>query len=252
MPHSVCSTAVSLWFVIGVMVAPASSNTTTFSNGTEGWGVFFANSGGLGDFLEPSGGNPAHHLRWTMIDTFGCNFHNKTNPDFIGDYSRFRQGVELSVDVKVDNISFGGQQVVRNLVVELVDYNPPGSPYAWTSVWFKLGTISKSLTGNWTRFSVVIEDPLSSTLPPGWGGTGAEDPFTFEPILPPDRTFASVLASVDEIRFTTFEPGWFYGFTNFQLRFDNPSVTAIPSPAPIALLALAAFRARRRGARSLA
>lgn len=233
---------------IGLTAAWAAAATTTFSNGIEGWGVFFGNDGGLGDYLEPAGGNPDAHLRWTMVDTFGCNFHNDSNADFIGDYSRFSGGAELSVDVKVDDISFFGTQVPRNLIVELVDYNDPGDPYPWTSVWYNLGEISAQQTSNWTHLSVTITDPTAAALPAGWGGYGAEDPNTYEPILPPGRTFANVLTNVEEIRFTTFQPGYFYGFTNFQVHFDNPSVNAIPEPATLSGLAVAALAAlcRRR------
>ena len=58
-------------------------------------------------------------------------------------------------------------------------------------------------------------------MPAGWGGYGAEDPNTFEPILPEGVTFADVMASVDELAFTTYEPGWFYGPTVFDVRIDN-------------------------------
>ena len=34
-------------------------------------------------------------------------------------------------------------------------------------------------------------------------------------------TFADVMASVDELAFTTVEPGFFYGFADFDVRFDN-------------------------------
>lgn len=232
----------------GLGAGVASAATTTFESGNEGWGVFFGNDGVLGDFIEPAGGNPGAHLRWTMVDTFGCNLHNDSNADFLGDYSRFTNGVELSVDVKVDAIlSFWGSQIPRNLIVELVDYNEPGNPYPWTSVWYNLGEISHDVTPDWTTYHITIADPTSATLPPGWGGTGAEDPNTYEPILPADRTFASVLANVEEIRFTTFEPGWFYTFAAYQLRFDNPSVNAIPEPAALGAIALLACAIRRRG-----
>jgi hypothetical protein len=151
------------------------------------------------------------------------------------------------VDVRVEDISFFGNQVPRNLIVELVDFNDPGDPYPYTSVWFNLGEISVDQTSDWTRLSVVIDDPSSLTLPTGWGGTGSEDPVTFEPVLPADRTFASVLANVEEIRFTTFEPGFFYGFTNYQLRFDNVTVRAVPGPGVMALIgAVSVLGVRRR------
>lgn len=229
-----------------LVACPTIAGTTTFDNGIEGWGVFFGNDGTLGDFLEPAGGNPGAHLKWVMVDTFGATLRNDSNPNTIGDYSRFGSPVELAVDVKVEDISFFGSPVSRNLVVELVDFNEPGNPYPWTSVWYDLGEISASGTPDWTRLSVTIDDPTSTTLPAGWGGTGAEDPNTFEPILPADRTFASVLANVEEIRFTTYVPGYFFGFTNFTLRFDNPTVAAVPEPATLSAMAVAGLIARRR------
>jgi hypothetical protein len=65
---------------------------------------------------------------------------------------------------------------------------------------------------------VTIADPNSTVLPPGWSGTGADNP-NGHPILPPGQTFASVLQNVDSINFTTFEPGFFFGDTNFDLSF---------------------------------
>jgi hypothetical protein len=214
------------------------ADTTTFDNGNEGWGVFFQNNGSLGDFLEPGGGNPGAHLRWTMIDTFGGSFHNNTNPAFVGNYLDRNSPLHFQIDVQIDFINFFGSPVARNLILELVDFNSPGSAYPYTSVWYNLGSISAAQTNNWTTFSVTIWDPTSSALPAGWGGTGAEDPQTFEPILPPGRTFASVLANVAEIRFTTFEPGFFYGFTDFQIRYDNPTLIAVPEPNGAGLVVL--------------
>lgn len=225
---------------LALLASSASASTTDFSNGTNGWGVFNDNDGTLGDFVRPTGGNPNEHLQFIMVETFGVSLRNDSNPDVLGDYSRFNGGVHLSVDVKVESIfyPFGSGEVPRQLVVELIDNNPPGSDYPWTSVWYDLGEIS-SFNPGWNTMKVTIDDPTSATLPAGWGGYGAEDPVTFEPMLPANRTFASVLASVDEIRFTTFVPGYFYGFTNFDVRFDNIVVGAGPVPEPTSLAALA-------------
>jgi hypothetical protein len=234
----------------GYQAKPGLADITTFNNGNEGWGVFFSNDGNLGDFLEASGGNPGAHLRSRMIDTFGMNFYNDSNPNFIGDYQRFQAPLLFQIDVQVNLLNFFGAPVSRNLILELVDYNPPGSTYPYVSVWYNLGEISAAQTGNWTTFSVMIDNPMSLTLPSGWGGTGDEDPNTFEPILPANRTFASVLQNVEEIRFTTFEPGFFYGFTDYQIRYDNPSLIAIPEPSGVWLFAasLLMFMGRRRRA----
>lgn len=230
----------------------AGASVTTFDGGqTNGWGVFGTNNGVEGDFLMNSGGNPGAYLRFFQNDTFGVSLRNTTNADVLGDYGRFTGDVHLSVDVKVNSIVFdpwftGGNEVERHLVVELMQYNAPGSEYPHHSVYYDLGTISSWATGNWTTFSVTIADPTSTALPNGWGGTGAEDPNTYEPMLPPGATFASVLSHVDEIRFTTYQPGWFYGFTKFDLEFDNIVVQGIPGPGGLMALLVAGSLAGHR------
>ena len=109
--------------------------------------------------------------------------------------------------------------VSRAWLVEFRDFDntPPG--YPWVSVWYVMGTISEN--DAYQTYAVTIDDPSATELPKGWGGYGAEDPSTFEPILPADRTFADVLAGTDEVVLTTFQPGFFYGFTAFDIRLDN-------------------------------
>lgn len=241
--HLRLASAISL-----ALCASAVAHTTDFSAGNNGWGVFFDNDGVLGDFIRPTGGNPNEHLQFIMVETFGVSLRNDSNADVLGDYSRFGGAVHLGLDVKVESIfyPFGAGEVPRNLVVELMDYNPAGSDYPWTSVWYDLGEIS-SFDPGWRSLGVTIADPTSATLPAGWGGYGAEDPNTYEPMLPADRTFASVLASVDEIRFTTYVPGYFYGFTNFDVRFDNIVVASpVPEPTSFAAIGALALATRRR------
>lgn len=223
----------------------AGADVTTFDNGTEGWSV----SGR--DNISQTGGNPGANMDVELLDVFGMSIRNDTNGAFLGDYTRFGSEVELGVDVKINSIwmfDLDGNpfEVPRNLILELVDYNEdPEATYPYVSVWFNFGEISAELAG-WRSFSTVI-DPNSTILPPGWGGTGDEDPETFEPRLPADRTFASVLANVEEIRFTSLEPGFFYAFHNFDMQVDNPAVTAVPEPAGLAVIALGAgLLARRR------
>jgi hypothetical protein len=55
---------------------------------------------------------------------------------------------------------------------------------------------------------------------------------TYEPILPAGRTWTNVLQGVDRIEFTTYVPGYFYGFTNFSLSIDNASIAPIAPPCP--------------------
>ena len=81
------------------------------------------------------------------------------------------------------------------------------------------------------------------------------------PALPPDRSFANVLASVDEIAFTTFVPGYFYGWTGYDVVVDNISIDSgsaadVPEPGSLAMLAgglgMLGLARRRRKARSRA
>ncbi len=233
----------SLLIAASLVAAAAHAGTTTFDGTTDSWGVFGGNDGVLGDFLQGSGGNPGGHLEFVMVDTFGVRFFNDSNADVLGDYSRFAGGVTLGIDVKAESIQYFGNEVERHVVAELVDYDNPPTGLPYTSVWYDLGTIG---AGNgWQSFSVTIADPTATALPTGWGGYGAETAFG-DPILPADRTFASVLSSVDEIRFTTFVPGYFYGFTNYDLRYDNASVQAVPEPATLAVLGLGVAVLRKR------
>lgn len=192
----------------------------TFDAGSEG----FSLNGW--DTTSAAGGNPGAQLHWqNFVDNFGMSLRTDTNAAFLGDLSRYGQ-VEMGVDVLVNFIQFFGSPVTREWVLELRDYDnvPPGYPYV--SVWYVIGTLPTNVEDGWVRFSVQF-DSSQTELPEGWGGYGAEDPDTFEPILPANRTFADVLAGVDEALFTTYVPGFFYGFTNFDLQVDNVTVRSV-------------------------
>jgi hypothetical protein len=226
--------------VLAALAAPARAVVTTFDNGTEGWTI----SGR--DTISPTGGNPGANLDVFIDEAFGAQTRNDSNPAFLGDLSRYGSPLKFAIDFKVNSIRSipNGDEIPRDLVVELVDYNPPGSNYPYVSAWFNFGEIGSHLPG-WRHFEVTI-DPNQAALPAGWGGTGDEDPVTFEPRLPPDRTFASVLQSVDEVRFTTMVPGFFYAFTTFEVQADNIEISAVPEPASLGLLACAGLMALRR------
>lgn len=224
--------------------AAADTTTVTFDGDTGGWqGV--SGSGGPGSTLEPTGGNPGGNWR-TVFNDFGLTFTHDSGP-FVQDYTQYG-AVTLSIDIKVNDIAFFGSPVTRPFLVELRDFDSgdPGLP--WASAWFKFGDIGAVTHGDWTTLSVTIADPLAAALPAGWGGYGSEDPVTFEPVLPAGVTFADILGGFDEIAFSTFEPGWFFGFTDFDIQIDNISITTTPLPAPGAatVLAGAALIAARR------
>jgi hypothetical protein len=210
------------------------SSFVDFSNGAQGWeGAQPANGIG-GSGIDTSMGNSAPALR-TVIENFGIGFSNSSNQNYLGNYKQLGS-VTIGLDIVANSIRYFGQEVSRNLVVELRDYDntPQGMPY--TSVWFDLGTISA--TQGWQHLSVTIADTTAAALPAGWGGYGTADDAE-GPGLPPGRTFADVLSSVDELTFSTYVPGYFYGFADFDVAIDNISVATaaeVPEPATLALM----------------
>ncbi|MHC5211838.1 MAG: hypothetical protein ACYTG2_14050 [Planctomycetota bacterium] len=190
-----------------------------FDAGAEGWSLNGWST------VTPTGGNPAERLHWDdFIDNFGMSARNSTHAAFLGDYTA-KGEVTLSIDFQVDYIKFGPTPVSRELVVILYDDDSfMGAPPA--AVWSSLGVLNGNGMG-WTTFSAEVTDVLSDTLPAGWNGAGDEDPQTFEPILPAGRTWSNVLAGVDRIEFTTYVPGFFFGFTFFNLSIDNASITPL-------------------------
>ncbi|MCA9281881.1 MAG: PEP-CTERM sorting domain-containing protein [Phycisphaeraceae bacterium] len=208
-------------------VCAGGTTTVTFDGGAAGW----SGPSGIGGAttIPATGGNPGANMR-TVFNDFGITFRNDTNAAFIQNLSQYDE-VTISIDTLVEFMNFFGQDVSRPWLIELRDYDNVSTGYPWVSVWFKFADISQSSTGTWTTFSVTIDDPQATALPAGWGGYGDEDPMTFEPILPADRTFADVLAGVDEIVFTTLEPGFFFGFTDHTVRIDNISITTVTPPS---------------------
>jgi hypothetical protein len=225
------------------MAAPTSA-TVDFSNGLDGWWGMQPANGVGGSGIDTSLGNGAPALR-TVIENFGVTWGTSSNQAFLGDYTK-AGSVTLGLDIKAQQINYFGQDVSRNVVVELRDYDNKPANLPYTSVFYNLGSIDA--TKNWQHLSVTISDTKSTLLPAGWGGYGGPD--AAGPTLPAGRTFASVLASVDEVVFTTLQPGFAYGFTNFDVAVDNVSVSAVPEPATYGMmmggLALVGWMARRR------
>lgn len=209
----------TLLFLTTPLSASQNEALVTFDAGSEGWSL------NGWDTVTPTGGNPGPRLHWNnFVDTFGMSARTDSNLAFIGDYTA-KGEVTLSIDFQVNFIQFFGTPASRTLVVILYDDDAyQGAPPA--AVWKELGT----LPGNglpWTTFSTLVPDVHAAALPAGWQGAGDEDPITFEPILPAGRTWANVLQGVDRIEFTTFVPGFFFGFTNFNLSIDNVRIEPV-------------------------
>lgn len=225
------------------MAAPHSA-TVDFSKGQEGWWGMQPIDGNGGSGIDTSMGHGAPALR-TVIENFGVTWGTHDNQAFLGDYTKL-PGVTIGLDISAQQIYFFNREVSRNVVVELRDYDNPAGSMPYTSVFYNLGSIDS--TKGWQHLSVTIGDTSATLLPAGWGGYGGPD--GQGPTLPAGRTFASVLASVDEIVFTTLQPGFVYGYTNFDVAIDNVSITAVPEPSTYAMLigglGLVGWVARRR------
>lgn len=238
-PHQTALSVLAVAALSGQALAGVTTSTG-FESGRDGWVI----SGR--ETINPSGGNPGASLGEPMFDVFGADIRNNENPAVLGDLSRYG-AVEFHVDVKVHSIDFFGTPVDRDIVVQLRDIDEGG--LSFSSVWFNLGTLTNPVADRgdgWFTYSVTLTDMLSETLPAGWHGSGDEDPITFEPVLPRGRTFASVIQNVDEIAFTTLVPGFFYGFSNFDIEVDNVGFTVVPAPSTAVLLAGAGMVGIRR------
>lgn len=215
--------------------------TVTFDDGVEGW----VPGGDCGTVI-PDGGNPGAY--WNVASVVcGENSYilqgwsvlrNDTDPAFIGDYSA-KGPVRVSIDINVNDYTyywFGSWvEEFRQVVFEFIDYdNPytdPDTGYYWpyTSVIYPAGYLPNRNAG-WKTFTVDIADPNATELPNGWTGFGGpEAPPTYMPQLPPGRTFADVLAGVDEIQIHNIEPGYFYDFGYiYDLDIDNITIREMP------------------------
>ena len=191
--------------------AGAQTATVTYDNGGEGW------DGNAP--IDPAGGNPGANAHFE-IETFGIRQGTETHPAFVGNLTQ-SSSITIGLDAIATSITYLGNEVSRHMIVEFRSSTLAQNGYPYTSVWYNMGVIEAGT--QWNHYSVTVA-PGSATLPAGWGGYGDEDPDTFEPRLPPGVTFADVMASVDSVEFSTFEPGYFYGFTIFDARFDNLSI----------------------------
>jgi hypothetical protein len=226
-------------------MAFAGEVVVAFDDGMQDWSVG-------PDYHEDyeEGGNPGSYLRfsnlnWETQEGFfrgWFNIENAIDKAFVGDYTS-RGPVTLSVDLDInfyDYESFSGPMEVeeyRDMVFEFISlpegcvWGEPcgqdnGNGYPWNSVYYNVGYLHSRDAG-WKTYTVEIENPQATDMPEGWGGTGAEDPDTYEPVLPPGVTFADVMADVDVIRITTLVPGWYYEYAFLHdINVDNIAIVS--------------------------
>jgi hypothetical protein len=173
--------------------------------------------------IEPTGGNPGAFLYLPLGDFWGMTLRNEAPGSAVtGDLTRHGGAFTVRVDMSVMTArTFWWNPIPPEaypLVLEFVDYGGGGARTP-ASV-YTVGRPIPAEGAGWERIEFVVPDPTSATLPAGWGGTGAEDPFG-DPMLPPDRTYRSVMENVDEVRITTIRPGWFYAASFWEAGYDN-------------------------------
>jgi hypothetical protein len=180
--------------------------------------------------IEEFRGNPGNALMLPYMDFQGVSLSAREATSMVlGDLSG-NGPMRVSADIQVFQAhTFFNDPLDMSqwpMVFEIVSFGDPdrGIPYA--SV-YTIGSTWPNQLAGWTTYSFDIPDPTSTTLPKNWGGTGDEDPKTFEPRLPPGVTYADVLSRVDEVRITTFVPGFFYASNFWEVGFDNVRVETL-------------------------
>jgi len=227
----------------GCALANPKTTTVDFSGDNHGWeGLQGMTSGGtvVDNLITPT--NALHSSLENQILSFATKDAN-----FTGNYGSSKS-VTISLDVYSQDVLYGWSgQVTRPLMVELRDFDTPPAGHDYSSVWYYLGDLDASKPMQ--HFSVTIDNTKSKGLPPGWRGYGV---FTEDhvPELPSDRTFKNILASVDEMVFSTALPNVVSDFVYFDVALDNIHISAVPEPSQTMMLGaglgLLALLARRR------
>jgi hypothetical protein len=206
----------------------------TFDNGYEGWDMDRANCA----TLHAEGGNPG---AFANISRYCDGVYHLTGWFQFGNYEVPTEqllqmpsiGAKISVDVDVNFYDFWmwgfwiQAERWREVVIEIRDLDNPyvdpdtGYSWPWSSVWIVTGSLQGRDEG-WKTFEAVIPDITSDEMPDGWRGYGGPEDQYYRPQLPPDRTFADVIAGADEIWITSLNLDYFYQLTFVHdLNIDN-------------------------------
>lgn len=237
----------ALIFALGTCTATSlagvSTTTVDFNDGTnQGW----EGPQGFGgaSYVDPTGGVGGTGGYRTEFNDFGIDFSNNTNAAFLGDYTQYDE-VTLSFDLAIDQIGFAGLGIQRPVLLELRSYDLGDAGYPWASAYYLFDWYSSDSFNGFTNLSVTI-DTAATDLPMGWGGNGSFDPMTFQAQLPDGVTFADILANVDEIAITTLLPDFFFTNDDYDMTLDNISISTVPAPTSLALIAFGGLVGSRR------
>jgi len=175
--------------------------------------------------IFPGGADGGNFMGVPYLDFWGITLANDAAPELLGDLTRHGgDDLALLCYVRVARLdNFFGEPMdpsTRPLVLQLFDDGDPNNPADDVSVFF-VGEGCPRQSEEWQSRYFVIPTYNQEELPSGWGGTGDEDPTTFEPRLPPGRTYGSVIRNVDRVQVTTLQPGYFYAPSFWEAGFDS-------------------------------
>jgi len=178
-------------------------------------------------------GVSGQYIELPIGDFFGLTLtSNRASTGLTGNLNRWPRGLKISFDIRTFLFNnFNNQPIDPNsrpLILHLHDRDDPNNFSDDAGIWTTNAPIPGPQEG-WKHREFTIPLANATALPPGWGGTGGEDPVTFEPLLPPGRTYTNVLASVDDVEISTYQPGYFYGFSFWHIGIDNVKVEQIPA-----------------------
>jgi hypothetical protein len=154
---------------------------------------------------------------------------------FTGNYQELLVS-EIGVDLITFDVDFSAEG--RPLSLILVDDN--GTPDEFSDDWgaYTIGPDNIPLPGEgWLSYSFDVPSQ-SADLPAGWQF------IEFGPGAAPD--WSTLITDVDQVEFFYGNPEFFFIFQMWELGLDNPSITLIPEPGALALLAVGGLLLRPR------
>lgn len=205
----------------GLAVAEITPTEVTFDDRQyEGWTI-------LG-FQDPvwraEGGNPGAHLNF-FYDNFYIDVYNESSATFIGDYTQ-KGPLLITGDLRWRTIRFGNVDVTRDLFFAIWDeyFDDVGNRKVHVLL-RPLGKVrGQGAHAPWRTHRIRIPNPTAAALPGGWlywDFDAANEPTR---TLPAGLTWRDILSSVDRVQWTTATPGLFFGFTVFDVSFDNAGI----------------------------
>lgn len=213
--------------------------TDTFSNGANpsGWTFNVTNP----DVIEPSGGNPGAWLHNDFVVSFAPRATTTFGRDtpFHGDF-RAAGVSSISVDARTDFASFTAEG--RQFSIVLRDMNGTPNDFDDDDYAYYVGDLIPQVGQGWVRYEFQIPSQSDDPVPAGWSGGWSGDLENFRPGV----EWSDVISSVERVEFWWLHPAFFAIVQDWDVGIDNVSITYVPEPATLGLLAAGVFALLRR------